>query len=244
MAEIAKAFGDGAMRSIKRKEGIERLADRAKRHLIDEQCIQPRAFEITANEQRIIARHPADDANIAGIGPGAAVGATGDADAEPLMFEPVTGETRFDASDDVVAHALGLSQRQATSRQGRAGERPALGRQNVLGETHAMRTQYRGDLVPILGPDLAQDDVLTRHQDRINTEAGDHLAQDGADLRAGAVDDASARHRNAKIELPVALLMPAEMVGHRQLWQRAAGFDFLAEIFGEALARPFLAPFG
>ena len=86
-------------------------------------------------------------------------------------FEPVAGEALLDPGDDVALHPLGLGQRQAAGRQGRAGERPTLGRQHVLGEPHAVRAQDRGDRVAVRGADFAQDDVLARHQDRVAAEA-------------------------------------------------------------------------
>jgi hypothetical protein len=58
--------------------------------------------------------------------------------------EPVTAQPRLDWSHDVVAHPLGLGQRQA-GRQRRAGERPALGRCDVLGERHAVVAQQAVD---------------------------------------------------------------------------------------------------
>ena len=107
-----------------------------------------------------------------------------------------------------------------------------------------MFAQQAFDRVAILRADLAQDDVLARHQDRIAAEPLDDLAQCRAKLRSPIVDDPTARHRNAEIEPPVALLVPAEMVGNHKGRHFAARPERFAEIFREALARPFFAVLG
>src|ERR1700730_7310987 len=104
------------------------------------------------------------------MGPAAAIGAAGDADAKALAFEPPALEPRRNRRDDVALHPLRLGQCQAAARPGRAGEGPAVDRQQVLAEAHAMPTQRRGDAVAVRGADLAEDDVLARHQDRVAAE--------------------------------------------------------------------------
>ena len=56
--------------------------------------------------------------------------------------------------------------------------------------------------------------------------------------------DASARYRDAEIELAVALLMPAEMVGHDESRHLAAWFERFAEVFREPVAGPGLPVLG
>src|SRR5262249_1922116 len=175
-----------------------------------------------ADEHGVEAGHAANDAYVAGIGPRAAVRATGDAIAEPFVFEPVTPQPRFDRGNDVVTDAFGLGQRQPAARQGRAGARPTLDWQHVGGEPHAVLAQRSFDGSVILKADLAQNDVLARHQDRVAAEAADDLAQRGADPRALLVGDAPARHRDAEIEFAVALLVPAEMIGNLQRRHRTS----------------------
>ena len=103
-----------------------------------------------------------------------------------------------------------------------------------------MLAQYAIDRSSILGADLAQDDVLARHQDRIAAEPADDLPQCGPDV----VDDASARYRNTEIELAVALLVPAEMIGDDEGRHLATRFERFAEVFREPLAGPLLAVLG
>ena len=99
--------------------------------------------EIAADIERIEARHPADDADIAAIGPGAAVRAAGDADAEPLAVPAPSARSRAAIAPTMSSlHPLRLGQRQPAARQGRARQRPALDRQHVLGEPHAVRAQH------------------------------------------------------------------------------------------------------
>src|SRR5262249_32706786 len=155
-------------------------------------------------------RYPADYPDIAAVGPGAAVGAAGDTDAEPLLLQAPALEARGDGIDDLALHALGLGQRQSAARQRRTGQRPTLDRQQLLGEPHVVRAQSRRDRIAIGRVDLAEDDVLAWHQDRVAMEARHDLAQCGAQAGALVVDDAAAGHRKAKIDFAVALLVPAE----------------------------------
>ena len=94
VAEIAKTLARVAVGGIEREQRVERLADGTERHLVDECHVEPRAFEIAADKQRVIAGHAADDADVAGIGPGAAIGAAGDADAEALALRARIGRAR------------------------------------------------------------------------------------------------------------------------------------------------------
>jgi hypothetical protein len=72
----------------------------------------------------------------------------------------------------------------------------------------------------------------------------DDVAQCCAQPRACIVDDAAAGDRQPEIKLAVALLVPAEMVGHRKIGHRPAWFERLSQIFRQALARPLLAALG
>src|ERR1700737_4934316 len=175
MAEIAKPLVVEASGRIEREERVQHFGDLAERHLVDERGVEPGAGKIAADEQAEIPGHAADDADVAGIGPSTAVRASGDADAEALALEAVIAQPGLDRGDDVVAHPLGLGQRQSTGRQCRAGERPAFRGGQILGQAHAMLAQQVFNRVAILRPDLAHDDVLARHQDRVATEALDDL---------------------------------------------------------------------
>ena len=132
-----------------REQRVERVGDAGDVEPVGERLVEPGAREIAADIERVKARHPADDADIAAIGPGAAVRAAGDADAEPLAFEPPAPQPRRDRADDVVAHPLRLGQRQPAARQRRARQSPALDRQQVLGEAHAVRAQHGLDRVAV-----------------------------------------------------------------------------------------------
>ena len=244
MTEIAKAFLADARGGPQREQRIERLGEAGDVEPFGDDLVEPRAFEIAADIERVIAGHAADDADIAGIRSRATVRAAGDADAEPLALEPPPPQSRRDRIDDVAAHPLGLGQGEAAARQSRARQRPALDRQQFFGECHAMRPQNIGDRLAVDRIDLAEDDVLARHQDRIAAEPTHDVAQRGAQPRASIVDDAAAGDRQAEIKLAVALSVPAEMVGHCEVWHRPARFERLAEIFRQAFARPFLAALG
>ena len=74
-----------------------------------------------------------------------------------------------------------VSARPQVGRAGQASAQRAAGRQQVLGEADAVPAQQTLDRVAVLRADLAQNDVLARHQDRVAAEALDDLAQRGAD---------------------------------------------------------------
>ncbi len=153
-------------------------------------------------------------------------------------------ETLLDRVEQRRLDALRLGQRQAAGRQGRAGERPAPHRRHLAGGDDAMGAQRLVDRRAALRRDVAEQDVLARQQDRIAAEARDHLAQGGAQALARAVGDAPARHRQAEIEEPVALRVPAEMIDHGEARHGARVFQPLAEIGLELGLRPFLAALG
>src|SRR6185437_11164952 len=119
VTEIAEAFAGAALGGEDGEELAELLRHLGIRHAVDQQGVEARALEITADEKRVEAGHAADDADIAGIGAGAAIGAAGDADTEPLVLEAVALELLRDAVDQWLAHALRLGERQAAGRQRR-----------------------------------------------------------------------------------------------------------------------------
>src|ERR1700730_13388972 len=147
MAEISEALAAKAGGRIECKEWIQHFGNFAQRDFVGDWGIEPGALEVAADEQGEKPGHAADDANIAGIGPCTTVRATGDADAEPLALEAVTPQPGLDRGDEVVANAFGFGERQAAGWQGRAGQRPARGRQQVLGEADAVPAQQTLDRV-------------------------------------------------------------------------------------------------
>ena len=58
--------------------------------------VEPRAGEVAADIQAVETGHAADNADIPGVRPRAAVRAAGDADAEPLALEPITAQPCLD----------------------------------------------------------------------------------------------------------------------------------------------------
>src|SRR5437764_10804670 len=101
MAEIAEAFVGGPRRGPQREQRIERVGDAGDVEPLGDHLVEPAAIKVTADIERIEAGDPPDDADIAGIGPGAAIRAAGDADAEPLPLEAPAPQPRRDRRDDV-----------------------------------------------------------------------------------------------------------------------------------------------
>src|SRR5215469_1672862 len=244
VAEIAEPFVAETSPCKEPEQRIERIDDFSEGEPISDRPVQPGAFEIAANVERIEPGDAADDADIPRVGTGAAVWAAGDADAQPLAFQPQALEPRQDLSDQIVANALGLGDGEPAARQCRAGERPALGRTQFLGEAYAVCLQQIDYRIAIIRPDVAQDDVLARHQDRVAAKALDRFAQCAAQQRAFSVDYAATRDRYAEIEFAVPLLVPTEMIGHPKARHRPAWRERLAEIIRKPLARPSFAALG
>src|SRR5579883_1501467 len=99
VAEIAEAFARLAPLGEQAEQRRQRIGDVVEREPFGDRLVQPGAGEIAADIDRVRAGQPADDADIAGIEPDAAVGAAGDADAEPLALEPEAAEPRDDRAD-------------------------------------------------------------------------------------------------------------------------------------------------
>src|SRR2546421_9877643 len=105
MAEIAEAFAAHSRGGPQREQRIERLGQPGDVEPLGNRLVQAGAFEIAPDIERIRSRDAADDADIAGIGPGAAVRAAGAANAEPLACGAPTPQPRGERNDKVAAHA-------------------------------------------------------------------------------------------------------------------------------------------
>src|SRR5579885_2400803 len=72
VAEIAEAFARLAPLGEQAEQRRQRIGDVVEREPFGDRLVQPGAGEIAADIDRVRAGQPADDADIAGIGPGAA----------------------------------------------------------------------------------------------------------------------------------------------------------------------------
>ena len=88
VAEIAEPLAGRARCGVEREERVEHVGDFVEADAVGDRLVEPSPFEIAADIERIEPRDAPDDADIAGIGPGAAVRAAGDADAEPFALQP------------------------------------------------------------------------------------------------------------------------------------------------------------
>src|SRR5271166_2183229 len=116
VTEIAEALARAARAGEQREQRVECLGEAGNVEPLGDRLVEPSALEIAADIERVVPRHPADNADVAAVGPGAAVRAAGDADAEPLAFQTPALKPRRNCADDVLAHPLGLGQRQAAAR--------------------------------------------------------------------------------------------------------------------------------
>src|SRR5579883_1240129 len=240
MAEIAEAFMRQALGRKQREERLERLRDFRFGDPVEQAEIEARTLEVAAYVEGVEPGHAADDADVAGIGARAAVGATGDAHGEPLALEAVACKRRLDAGDERVVYALRLGEREPASGKRRASERPAPHRAQLLGEHDVGAAEDTLDLGAMLGLHVAQQQVLARADDGIEAEAGNRLAERAARLAR----DPAARDRHAEIEPPVALLMPAQVIAHLEPRHRPRIGEGLAQVLLEPRLRPGLAVLG
>ena len=194
VAEIAKALAVGASGGEEREERVEHFGDPVQRHLVGERLVEPGALEIAADKERVEARHAADDADIAGIGPGAAVRAAGDADAEPFVLEPVAlaaaPRSRRRCRRGPARPRSAPARSSAGPGRRAPSARPAACRRRGARRARAARPRSRRGR----RGDLAQDDVLARHQDRVAAEPAT-ISRSAVRSRVLVVDDAPARHR-------------------------------------------------
>src|SRR5262249_60709040 len=86
VAEIAEPLVSETSPCKEREQRIERIGDLGEGESIGDRPVQPGAFEIAANVERIEPGDAADDTNIPGVGTGAAIWAAGDADAQPFAI--------------------------------------------------------------------------------------------------------------------------------------------------------------
>src|SRR5580658_9140642 len=90
LAEIAETLGAVAVPGPERGDRLQHPALPVDRHALEDALVQPRSLEIAAEKDGIGVRSPADQADIAGIGPGAAVRTAGDAQRESLVSKDRT----------------------------------------------------------------------------------------------------------------------------------------------------------
>src|SRR6516225_3843475 len=110
MAEIAEALARNARRCEQREQRIERVGDPGDVETLGDHGVEAGAFKIAADVKRVETRQAADDADIAIIGPGAAVRAPGNAHTEAFVLQAPEPQPRRDHADDLLANALGLGQ--------------------------------------------------------------------------------------------------------------------------------------
>ena len=125
VAEVAEGFVGFARRLEIEKQGDERGYDLFERDevLVDE--VHPVAEQPAADEERVAVGGFANQADVAVVGPGAAVGATGHAERELLARQAELGQLGLELIDDAGQDALAFGDRQPARRPGDAGHRPA-----------------------------------------------------------------------------------------------------------------------
>src|SRR5271169_3924317 len=87
VTEIAEALARAARAGEQREQRVERLGQTGDVEPLGDHLVEPSARKIAADIERVEPRHPADNADVAAVGPRTAVRAAGDADAEPLAFQ-------------------------------------------------------------------------------------------------------------------------------------------------------------
>ena len=135
----------------------------------------------------------------------------------------------------------------ASPQLGSAGH--ARAQRSTGSSSSARRTPFARSTASIAsrsaGANVAQDDVLRRHQDRVDAETVLTISRNA--LRSRTRSSSAIRPLGTgtpRYNLAVALLVPAEMVGHAEGRHLAARRQRLAEILGQTLARPVLAALG
>ena len=99
MAEIAKGFArlPVLLEVDEQRHSVGTTSSSANHVLVDE--IQPIAQQPAADEDRVLAGRLAHQADVAVVGPGAAVGAAGHAQREHFLRQPEPGQLDFQLID-------------------------------------------------------------------------------------------------------------------------------------------------
>ena len=177
--------------------------------------------------------HPADQADIAGIGPGAAIRAAGDAERDALLGQAVARQHALDLPQDRRADPFGLGQRQTAGGERRAGQCPAGNGSEILGQGHAMGAQDRLHLGAGIRRQIGQQQILLRGGDRVGAEALHHLPHRAAQRDVLRVLDAAGGDGQAEPEPAIALRVPAQQFRDLEARQQAGRRQRLAVIAGE-----------
>src|SRR5205823_9794695 len=217
---IAKAFARRAVRTELDEHRAEQGWNRANRHVWRVQAVETRAVEVPRQHDVVLAEGGADKADIAQIRTRATVGAAAHPEADPLLAQPELVEHRGDLADERRKRALGLGHGQAARRDGGARHGVADGVGNRLDRRDAL---FRQELVHaglLRGLDAGQDHVLLRGQADLRPDLFDDRAQPGAHPHLARVRDAAVLDVDAEVKIPVALLVPAQVVVDRFPAQR------------------------
>src|SRR5438270_7390516 len=122
MAEIAEALAAAASLAVKVQERPQRRNDLVERDEVFQLDVESIAERPPADEDGVLRPAAADDADVALIGPGAAVGAAGHADADGRPPQVETHKFAFQFVEHARKCALRLGQSQTASRNRRAGQ--------------------------------------------------------------------------------------------------------------------------
>src|SRR5579859_5172392 len=189
----------------------QRWHDVGHRHQIAEHEVQAMPNNVAAYEERVLVAAAADEADLALVGPGAAVGAARHADAKCLILQSQALQLGFQLVDEARQCPFRFGERQAASWNGGAGHAVLANARNRLRAFHAMLGQDLVDLLAGAGVEVAKENVLQRRQADVRGKALDDRAQSGAEAEIAVVLDPAVLDAQTIEKLAVSLRVPAEV---------------------------------
>ena len=163
---------------------------RAGRH----EAVEARAVIGGADIEGVFVRRFADEADFAEVGAGAAVRATGDADADGIVGEAVLLEDGFEFFEQLGQGAFAFGEGEATGGQGHAGEGVQTHAGAIVFLVEAVLGEDRFDDGLLRGGDAGNSEILGRREAEVaGMDFGD-FAEGGFHRPAFLVDNATAEN--------------------------------------------------
>ena len=186
------------------------------------------AGDAAADEHGVFVGGAADEAEVGVVGATAAIGATGHADEDRVIFEAEFAEDGIEVVEHAGQGAFGLTEAEAAGWQGDAGVSDAASGGHAIGVGDAVFGEDGVDSGFLRGVDVGDDEVGIRGDDEWQAEVTGDFVKGAEVLRAlVAIGDPAHADVHGAEEAAIALLEPTEIVFHgcEVQWLGGEGFD-------------------
>jgi len=215
VAEVAEAFAGLALEGVALDDRAEHFDGAVHRRAGRHEPVEAGAIVGGADIEGVFVWGFADEADFAEVGSGAAVRATGDADADGIVGEAVLLEDGFEFFQQLGQGAFALGEGEAAGGQGHAGEGVQTQAGAVVFLVETVLGEDRLDEGLLRGGDAGDGEVLRRSEAEVTGVNFSDFAESSFHRPAFLVDDASAKNVQAVEPSAIGALVPTEGILNR-----------------------------